>query len=187
MHAYEQAVGAFAEGINSDGGERGLQRPGVIGTLDQDIGEGLERVQPQLVHPLALDEHPVVVPTRQQLTAEAAVKGQPGGGGSKSVRLPWVQQSAGTGQEVHHVYPDVAPEPDLTADGIDEPWGLLVQSPKSRADARLRPLLARLRPEGAAHESASLWSAQRKKCHQALAAHRDMDATIVSGEAPAVE
>ncbi len=126
MDAYEQAVCAFAEGINSDGGESGLQCIRVIATLDQDIGEGLERVQTELVHPLTLNKHPVVVPTRQQLATEAPVEGRPGRGSTKSTRLPWVQQSAGMGQEVHHDDRDMAAEPDLTADGFDESRGLLV-------------------------------------------------------------
>ena len=70
VDADEGAVSTLPQGLGGDGGQRRLQRPGVVPLGGQGLADALQRPQAELVEPLALDDEPIIVPIWQKVEAE---------------------------------------------------------------------------------------------------------------------
>jgi hypothetical protein len=163
VHPDDGAMSALAQRLRDHRRVGGLHRLAVPARRRQLLGQRLERVHAQLAQPLPLEQHPLVVPARQQLPPQPHVAERGGVGGR-----PRVEHPLGPGAELPDVDPDRPGERQGAAGDVDETRRGLLQPPQGRPQAALGVVLGHLRPELAGDRRPSGTAAQRQVGDQPL-------------------
>jgi hypothetical protein len=123
-------------------------------------------MQPDLAFSLALDQDPVVVPTRQEVTAKRRLVEVC----LLADRTP-IEQASCLRDGLAYVHHHLARELKVIADRLDELEAWELEPPKGGAKASAGPFLGGVDPEDAGNVEPRQWSiAERQKGKQTLGA-----------------
>ena len=145
--------------------------------LGETAARSFECAQTQLAEALALDQHPVLVPVREQIGHERA----------------WTDAAAGECGTRHlfclpKVDVNVAADPKRPGIDVEEAGSESLDSPERRAEARRCPRLGPVEPERAGNVGSQQRAlVERYERDHALCAHRHPHGPPVDVDAEAVE
>ncbi len=123
--ADEGAVGAFAQGLAGDRRQAGVDGLAVAALCGQLTAEGLKGVEAELVEALALDEHPVVIPVRQEVTGQRDLRER-----QVVARHPLVDDAARERLRLPQVHTHIGAQPHVRRGRIDGPASGQVEAPQ---------------------------------------------------------
>ena len=156
---------ALPKRLARDSGETRVERFAEAPCFGQSFAQHLQRMKTELSEALTLEQHPVVVPVRQQIGAEQR---------SAESRLTAAEHAANAGLDVANVHRCVGIDSQLLVARVDERTPEPPEAPKRGAQIGMRTCLRAVEPQRTGDVRPLQWMVvQRDERDHPLSAHRD--------------